>query len=176
MSAAKTRHRSRLAMPATPQDLFAALDALGIKVSTVEHDAAFTVEESRHLRGSIPGAHTKNLFLRDNKRSFFLVTLDEEAEVDLKRLRPLIGAKGGLSFASPDYLMEQLGVRPGAVSPFAVINDEARSVTMVLDQALLAAEVMNAHPLDNTKTTAIAPEDLMTFLRSTSHEPLLIEV
>ena len=163
-------------MPASPDDLFAALAVLGIATTTAEHEAVFTVTESRHLRGAIPGAHIKNLFLRDNKRSFFLVTLTEDAVVDLKALRPLIGAKGGLSFASPDSLMERLGVQPGSVSPFAVINDVAGSVTMVLDEALLAAPAINAHPLVNTRTTTIAPEHLLAFLRSTGHEPLLVSV
>jgi Ala-tRNA(Pro) deacylase len=161
-------------MPATPDDLFAALATLGIATTTVEHAPVFTVDESRGLRGQIAGAHTKNLFLRDNKRSFFLVTLDEEAVVDLKKLRPLIGAKGGLSFASPAYLMDNLGVQPGSVSPFAIINDKARIVTMVLDATLAEAGTVNCHPLVNTKTTSIAAGDLMAFLRSTGHEPMLI--
>lgn len=126
-------------MPLSPEDLLARLADLAIASHTTDHAAVFTVDESRALRGLIAGAHTKNLFLRDNKKTYFLVTLDEERSVDLKRLRGLIGAKGGLSFASPEALFEHLGVRPGSVSPFAVINDTAGLVRVVLDKRLTAA-------------------------------------
>ncbi|WP_170314086.1 prolyl-tRNA synthetase associated domain-containing protein [Lichenihabitans psoromatis] len=156
-------------------DLFARLQALGIQTETVKHAPVFTVEEAQAVRGaSEGGAHTKNLFLRDNKRSFFLVTLGEDTAVDLKRLRHLIGAKGGLSFASPDYLFDTLGVRPGSVSLFAAINDASGSVTVVIETALMQAARIHCHPLTNDKTTSIAPDDLMAFLRATGHEPLLI--
>ena len=161
-------------MTTSPDALFGVLDRLGIAFRTIEHAPVFTVEEAREHRGQIAGMHTKNLFLRDNKRSFFLVTLEEEMAVDLKRLRPLIGAKGGLSFASPDALFEHLGVRPGSVSPLAAINDASGAVTVVIDQALMAADLVNVHPLTNDRTTAISPTDLLVFLRSTGHEPLLV--
>ena len=163
-------------MPLSPDDLFTRLDALGIAYRTTDHAPVFTVEESRGLRGLIAGAHTKNLFLRDNKKVFFLVTLEEERAVDLKRLRGLIGAKGGLSFASPEALFEHLGVRPGSVSPFAAINDEAATVRVFLDKDLLAAETVNCHPLINTKTTSIAPVDLVAFLKATGHEPGILDL
>ena len=163
-------------MPATPDDLFRALDALGIVTRTVEHAPVFTVEEARGMRGTILGAHTKNLFLRDNKRRFFLVTMEEETAVDLKALRPLLGAKGGLSFASPDYLLAHLGVQPGSVSPFAVINDTGSLVKVAIDATLLAAEAVNCHPLVNTRTTTIRPDDLVSFLRSTGHEPIALHM
>ena len=160
----------------SPEELFARLAELGIATQTTEHQAVFTVEESRHLRGTIAGAHTKNLFLRDNKKRFFLVTLDEEAIVDLKHLRNLIGARGGLSFASPEALDAHLGVAPGSVSPFAVVNDKAGAVTVALDARLLRAEVVNCHPLTNTKSTSIAPADLVAFLRAADHEPVVIDL
>ena len=163
-------------MPATPDDLIATLADLGIASRTVEHPAVFTVEQSRELRGTIPGAHTKNLFLRDNKRRFYLVTLDEERAVNLKALRHPIGAKGGLSFASPEALLEHLGVEPGSVSPLALVNDTGRVVTVVLDAALLRAEFVNVHPLINTRTTSLRPDDLMAFLRHTGHEPLMLDL
>lgn len=161
-------------MAATPDDLFAKLASLGLHTTTSDHAPVFTVEESQGLRGQIAGAHTKNLFLRDNKRRFFLVCLEESAIVDLKRLRPLIDAKGGLSFASPEALLDHLGVWPGSVSLFAVINDTAGAVTVVIDAALLDAEIVNAHPLTNARTTSIAPRDLMSFLRATGHEPVVL--
>lgn len=163
-------------MPLSPDDLFARLAALGIPSETTEHEPVFTVEESRALRGRIAGAHTKNLFLRDNKKTYFLVTLEEERVVDLKRLRGLIGARGGLSFASPEALFEHLGVRPGAVSPLAAVNDAAGAVRIVLDKDLLAAEALNCHPLVNTMTTTLSPKDLMAFLKATGHEPQALDL
>lgn len=158
----------------SPEELLGYLARLGIETTTIEHAPVFTVEESRHLRGAIAGAHTKNLFLRDNKRRLFLLCLEEDAVVDLKRLRDRIGARGGLSFASPDALSEHLGVQPGSVSPFAVLNDAAGAVTVAIGGDLLAADVVNCHPLTNTRTTSIAPADLLVFLRATGHEPLVV--
>lgn len=163
-------------MPLSPDDLFARLDALGIAHRTTDHAPVFTVEESRGLRGLIAGAHTKNLFLRDGKKAFFLVTLEEERAVDLKRLRGLIGARGGLSFASPEALAEHLGVQPGSVSPLAAVNDAAGVVRVFLDKDLLAAGTVNCHPLVNTRTTSLAPSDLVTFLKATGHEPGVLDL
>ena len=161
-------------MPATPDDLFAYLADLGIGTTTVGHAPVFTVDEARALRGHLDGAHTKNLFLRDNKRTLFLVALDEGRVVDLKHLRSMIGARGGLSFASPDALSDHLGVKPGAVSLFAALNDPDGAVKVVIEAALLNASVVNCHPLTNEKTTSITPDDLLTFLRATGHEPALL--
>jgi Ala-tRNA(Pro) deacylase len=161
-------------LPHTPNELLAYLSELRIETETTEHAPVFTVEESQSLRGLIPGAHTKNLFLRDNKKTYFLVTLEEDRTVDLKALRHVIGAKGGLSFGSPEALYEHLGIRPGSVSPFAAWNDKGRAVKVILDQSLMQAPVINCHPLSNDKTTSIAPNDLLTFLRATGHEPMLL--
>lgn len=163
-------------MAHTPVELFAYLDRCGIKTETMDHAPVFTVDQSRRLRGLIPGAHTKNLFLRDNKRSYFLICLNEERSVDLKALRPLIGARGGLSFASAEALFDHLGVLPGSVSPFAAINDADGAVKVVLEAELMSATVVNCHPLTNTKSTSIAPQDLWTFLRATGHEPTVISM
>ena len=126
--------------------LLARLDELGIACETFEHPPLFTVEQSRALRGDLPGAHIKNLFLRDKKRRMWLVTVLESRDVDLKALRKRIGAQGNLSFGNAELLMTHLGVIPGAVTPLAVINDRAGEVTMVLDKALLSATVVNAQP------------------------------
>jgi Ala-tRNA(Pro) deacylase len=155
--------------------LFARLDELGLRHRTVEHPALYTVEQSRELRGDLPGAHIKNLFLRDKKRRMWLVTVLEDREMDLKALRHRIGAQGNLSFGNADLLMEHLGVIPGAVTPFAVINDRAGNVAMVLDRALLEIDPVNAHPLRNDRTTAIAPGDLVRFLEAEGHAPLVLD-
>jgi Ala-tRNA(Pro) deacylase len=163
-------------MPHTPQDLFAALDRLGIPYRTVNHAPLFTVEESRKLRGEIPGGHTKNLFLRDKKGAIFLVVAEEDAEIDLKGLHRLLGASGRFSFGSSDLLREVWGVEPGSVSPFGAINDAEHRVTIVLDAAMMQHPTLNFHPLDNRMTTAIARDDLVRFLRSTGHEPRIERV
>src|SRR5262245_4714770 len=150
-------------MPATPADLFAALDRLGIKHTTVTHPPLFTVEQSRGLRGEIPGGHTKNLFLRDKKGALFLVTAEEDAAVELKSLHRRLGASGRFSFGSADLLREALGIIPGAVTPFAAMNDTAGRVSVVLDAGLMEHAVINCHPLTNTMTTSIAREDLIRF-------------
>ena len=163
-------------MPHTPDELLTYLAGLGIATETVDHEPVFTVEESRHLRGQIAGAHTKNLFLRDNKKNFFLVTLDEGMKVDLKQLRSVIGGKGGLSFGAPETLLEHLGILPGSVSPFALYNDAARAVTFAIGADLLEADMINCHPLINSKTTTIKPANLLAFLRATGHEPIVVPV
>lgn len=163
-------------MPANPDQLFAALDALAIKYTTVKHPPLFTVEQSRALRGQIPGGHTKNLFLRDKKHALFLVVAEEEADIDLKGLHRLLGANGRFSFGSSDLLREVWGVEPGAVTPFGAMNDTAGRVTVVLDKAMLAHAILNFHPLVNTMTTSIARDDLIRFLESTGHSPRIERV
>jgi Ala-tRNA(Pro) deacylase len=158
-------------MPATPDDLFAFLDRLGIAHTTVSHPALFTVEQSRSLRGQIPGGHTKNLFLRDKRGAFFLVVALEDAAIVLKDLHRRLGASGRFSFGSAQAMGELLGVVPGSVTPFAAINDTAGEVTVVLDRAMLDHDVLNFHPLVNTMTTSISKADLMKFLTATGHEP-----
>ena len=159
----------------TPDQLFAYLDSLDIAHKTVTHPPLFTVEQSRALRGQIPGGHTKNLFLRDKKNTLFLVTAEEHAPIELKSLHHKLGA-GRFSFGAPNLLREVLGVAPGAVTPFGAINDTEGRVTVVLDAALLEHEVINCHPLDNTMTTAISRDDLVKFLESTGHRPRIERV
>ncbi len=158
-------------MPATPADLFAYLDRLGITYETVTHPPLFTVEQSQALRGTIPGGHTKNLFLKDKKGALFLVTALEDALIELKSLHRRLGASGRFSFGAADLMRATLGIEPGAVTPFAAINDTDRQVQVVLDAALMRHDTINCHPLTNTMTTSIARADLVRFLESTDHPP-----
>jgi len=158
-------------MPASPDDLFAYLDSLGIAHKTVTHPAVFTVEEARSLRGAVPGGHTKNLFLRDKKGTAYLVVASEDTAIELRSLHRQLGASGRFSFGSAELMRELLGVEPGAVTPFAVINDAARRVTVVLDAAMMAHETLNFHPLVNTATTTISRQGLLKFLEATGHSP-----
>jgi Ala-tRNA(Pro) deacylase len=158
-------------MAASPDELFAYLDTLGIAHKTVTHPAVFRVDESRELRGTIPGAHTKNLFLRDKKGAAFLVVALEDAAIELKSLHRRLGASGRFSFGSAELLRELLGVEPGSVTPFAAINDTDSRVTVVLDAAMMAHSVLNFHPLRNTGTTTISREGLVKFLEATGHKP-----
>ena len=163
-------------MAKTTAQLSAFLQALGITVSTVSHPPLFTVADSQALRGEIPGGHTKNLFLKDRKDQYFLVTVDEEAEVDLKRVHNVIGAAGRVSFGKEEALMSLLGVAPGAVTAFGLINDTAGAVKFVIDRALMEHDVINAHPLTNEATTSIAPADLLRFVEATGHEAFILKV
>lgn len=160
--------------PLAAQDLFNRLDALGIAHCTVDHPPLYTVEQSKRLRGDLPGAHSKNLFLKNKKGQMWLVCCLEHRRLDLKTFRHRIDSSA-LSFCSPERLLRYLGVTPGAVTPFAVINDQDSAVRVVLDSALLEIDPLNFHPLDNTKTTAIAPRDLLTFLQSTQHVPQIVD-
>jgi Ala-tRNA(Pro) deacylase len=170
-------HSSRdIDVPKTPAELFAYLKGLGIEVATVSHPPLFTVADSQALRGQIPGGHTKNLFLKDKKDNFFLVTVGEEAEVDLKQIHHLIGAASRVSFGKPEALMELLGVIPGAVTAFGVINDDRGAVKLIIDSGLMEHENINAHPLTNEATTTIAAADLLRFARATGHEPAILKV
>jgi len=158
-------------MPHSQDQLFAYLDRLGIAHKTVTHPAVFSVEEARNLRGKIEGGHTKNLFLRDKKGASFLVVAQEDAVIELRSLHRVLGASGRFSFGSPELMRELLGVEPGSVTPFAVINDTAGRVSVVLDAAMMGHAVLNFHPLVNTGTTTIAREGLVKFLEATGHRP-----
>jgi Ala-tRNA(Pro) deacylase len=153
-----------------PQQLFARLDQLGIAHRTVEHPPVFTVEEAKALRGNLPGHHIKNLFLRNKKEEMWLVVALEDRAIDLKRLGEVLGA-GRLSFGSADRLKRALGVEPGSVTPLSLVNDEAHAVRLVLDRGMADGGPVNAHPLVNTMTTALAPADLLRFFAATGHTP-----
>ena len=159
----------------TPTTLLAYLDSLGIAHHTVCHEAVFTVTEARTVRGELPGGHSKNLFLRNKKGKMWLVTCEESRHIDLRLLATRLSA-GRFSFASSERLERYLGVTPGAVTPFSVINDTERCVTMVLDVSLMAESLLNFHPLVNTQTTAITPTDLVRFLEAVNHPPQILEL
>ncbi len=160
-------------MRLTPSELLDRLHQQGIAAETHEHPAVFTVAESRPLKQAIPGAHSKNLFLKDRKGRLFLVVAQHETEIDLKRLHETIGASGRLSFGSAELLREVLGVEPGSVTPFSVVHDRAGRVTVIIDETLVGADRVNFHPLVNTMTTGLSPADLLAFLRSTGHDPVI---
>lgn len=163
-------------MPQTPEQLLAYLDRLGIPHTTVKHPPLFTVQQARALRGAVPGGHTKNLFLCDKKSALYLVVADEDAKIELKGLHRVLGASGRFSFGSADLLRKVWGVEPGSVTPFGAINDSASRVTVVLDAAMMAHEILNYHPLINTMTTSIGRDDLVRFLQATGHQPRIERV
>lgn len=167
---------STTAAPLTPDQLCQALREQGIRFIRIDHEPVFTVAESSKLRVAMPGLHSKNLFLKDKKGRLFLVSARSAAEIDLKRLHEVIGASGRLSFGSADLLMEVLGVTPGSVTAFAVVNDRAGRVTMVLDRALTGGEEVNFHPLINSATLRLSSGDLIAFLERTGHPPLIVDL
>ena len=157
----------------TPERLLAYLDELSIATTTVAHPPVFTVEEAKRLRGPLPGGHCKSLFLRNKKGAMWLVVVFEQRRIDLRRLGDELGI-GRLGFASPERLHRYLGVVPGAVTPFGVVNDTEGEVTVVLERGLLDVDPLNFHPLDNARTTSIRPDDLLRFLDATGHPPVYI--
>ncbi len=152
-------------MPATPDDLFAFLDTHGVAHRTLEHPAVFRVDEGHDVKAQLPGGHTKNLFLKDGKGQLWMVCALGETRIDLKRLPEVIGS-ARLSFGSPELMQETLGVTPGSVTIFALINDREHRVKLVLDAAMLEPEPVNFHPLTNTATTAISQAGLKAFLKA----------
>ncbi len=156
------------------QRLFERFAALGIEARTVPYPAHRTVEEGKALRGAMTGQFTKNLLLKDKKGRLFLVVVHEDRLIDLKTLHTRIGASGRVGFAAPDQMRELLGIEPGALTPFALINDSNHRVTPVIDDSLIAADQVNFHPLVNTESTSVRPNDLLTFLRACGHQPVII--
>jgi len=148
--------------------------AAGVKVAVYEHQAVFTVEESVSLHASIPGAHTKNLFLRDKDR-YWLVTLPHDRRADLKFIASTLGA-GKLSFAKPEAMAQLLGITPGAVSPLAAFNDRESQVQVAIDASFRAAGTISVHPLRNTATVAMATTDLISMLERWGHRPIVADL
>lgn len=155
--------------------LFDRLAALGITAPVVPYPAHETVEKGKRLRGDMAGTFTKNLLLRDKKAHLFLFSIHESRALDLRTLHARIGANGRLGFAPPERMVELLGVQPGAATPLGLINDAAKVVSAVIDASLLMAEQINFHPLINTESIGLKPDELLSFLRSCSREPMLVD-
>lgn len=160
--------------PASRADLFGVLDALGIAHRTLEHPPAFTVAEGDAFKAELPGGHTKNLFLQDKAGRTALISALGSSRVDVNRVHRVLGTQR-FSFGKPEALWELLGVRPGSVTAFALVNDPARRVSFVLDAALLAQDIVNFHPLENTATTAVSRDDLLRFVRATGRQPWILD-
>ena len=133
------------------------------KMTVHQHDALFTVQDSKKLRGKIEGAHSKNLFLKNKKNKFFLLTCEEADKIDLKRISKSLGL-GNTSFAKEEYLDQYLKIKPGSVSPFALLNDEEGEVSFYLEQTLYESEFVNFHPLINTSTITIENNKFLEFM------------
>jgi Ala-tRNA(Pro) deacylase len=160
--------------PLGAAELFAFLDRHGIAHSTLEHEAVFRVGEGEEIKASLPGAHTKNLFLKDAKDQLWLISALGETRIDLKSLPRTIGS-ARLSFGREEILYEALGVRPGSVTLFALINDPDHRVRVVLDKALFEHETVNFHPLVNTATTAVSTDGMLSFLGALGAQPQIVD-
>lgn len=168
-------HRPRIEAEDARVRLFARLAALGIAAPTVPYPPHETVEEGKRLRGEMAGTFTKNLLLRDKKGRLFLFSIHEDRALDLKTLHARVGANGRLGFAPGERMTDVLGISPGALTPLGLINDAAAVVTAVVDASLLDAAQVNFHPLVNTQSTGLAPDELLRFIRSCGREPLIVD-
>ena len=160
-------------MPATRDDLYDAFRACGIDYDTVEHPPIFTVAEGADIKAAMPGGSTKNLFLKDKKGQYFLICAIATTQIRINRLHPILACKR-LSFGKEDALYEHLGVRPGSVTLYSIINDPDHKVTLVLDAALLKERRVNFHPLENTATTGISTDHMLRFIRHMGRAPIII--
>ena len=163
-------------LPTSRQTLISFLEDLGISTRTHDHEAVFTVAESHKVKEEMPGGHTKNLFLKDKKGKLMLVVCLNDTEVDLKSFHKKYDC-GRVSFGNAELLWQHLGVRPGSVTPFALINDkDDQTVHLVLDHNMMQVELLNYHPLENNATTAIARGDLLKFFKATGHQPTILKL
>ncbi|MBJ26593.1 MAG: DNA-binding protein [Rhodospirillaceae bacterium] len=162
-------------MPAKPEDLFKRLDFLGIESHTKTHPAVYTTEEASKYCSNMPGAHCKTLFLKDKKGELWLVMSLDYRRINMKKLQNLLGS-ARLSFGKPDLLYDILGVKPGSVTPFSLINDTNHMIKPILDEGIINSEVANFHPLTNTMTTAIKPSDLKLFIADCGHTIRIIDL
>jgi Ala-tRNA(Pro) deacylase len=162
-------------MPASRDDLFKRLESLGIITKTKIHEPVFTVEQAQLVHDDIPGGHCKNLFCKDEKGALWLIVCLEDARVDLKAAPAKIGSRR-LTFGKPELLMEVLGVEPGSVTPFGLINDTVQRTNVILDATMMQQEILNYHPLKNNETTSIRNSDLISFIQSCGHHPRIVAV
>lgn len=161
-------------MPISRQELFDFFDAHGIAHRTIDHPPVFTVKESQSVKINLSGAHTKNLFLKDKSAAHFLICAEMQTSIRLNRLHPVIGCKR-LSFGKPDKMLELLGVLPGSVTLFSVINDTSGDVRLIIDRKLVDARSVNFHPLSNDATTAISSADMLKFAGAAGHDPIILD-
>jgi Ala-tRNA(Pro) deacylase len=162
-------------MPASRADLFQRFQDLGIQTKTLDHAPVFTVEEAKKVHDDMPGGHCKNLFCKDEKGVLWLIVALEDAVINLKAAPAKIGSKR-LTFGKPELLLEVLGLEPGSVTPFGLINDTSNRTTVILDEAMMREPLLNFHPLKNDATTAIASNDLVRFITSCGHAPRVVAV
>lgn len=155
--------------------LFSLFNSLEIEYETVEHPPLFTVADTHLLEAEIPGAHTKNLFLKDDNKQFWLVSALQETQINLRFLSKFISAKN-LRFAQPELLKHYLNVEPGSVTWFALINDEANQVNAILDKAIFDHDLVGFHPLENTATTIVKPESLIKFAKAICHNYQILDL
>lgn len=174
-AAQETSGQEGEALPTAPEKLLSMLDDLGIEYKFYEHEAVYTVAESEKIDADIPGLHCRNLYLRDKKKRNYLVSAQNATEIDLKKLSDLLDA-GRFSFGSADRLWQYLGVRPGSVCPYAVVNDPDNEVRLILDQSMMDAEIVNFHPLSNTMTIGTNPHDIVKFVESIGHNVEIIDL
>ena len=150
------------------------LEGNGIDHVTLDHPAVFRVGEGDDFKARLPGAHTKNLFLKDKKDRLWLISARQDTAIDLKRLHRVIGSDR-LSFGSAELMVETLGVTPGSVTAFALINDTDKRLTFVVDRRLWEAERVNFHPLTNTATTGVDRAGFRRFLEAIGVEPIVVD-
>lgn len=162
-------------MPASRAELFERFKSLGIETRTLDHAPVFTVEQAKLVHDDMPGGHCKNLFCKDEKGVLWLIVALEDAAINLKAAPAKIGSKR-LTFGKPELLMEVLGVEPGSVTPFGLINDINNRINVILDEAMMRETPLNYHPLKNDATTSITPDDLITFIKSCGHAPRIVAV
>lgn len=157
-------------MPHTPQSLYTELTTLGIAFKLYEHVPVFTVEEAEAVSADQPGAHIKNLFVRDKAGAFVLITALTTRRIDLNAMAKACGAAGNRwSFGSPEQLMEHLGVTPGSVTPLALINAKPENIRFILDDGIFSEALVNPHPLINSATLGMAPNDLLKAITHWGH-------
>ena len=162
-------------LPVSGEQLMDRMKGWGIAFDLYHHAPVFTVEESAPLKTNIPGTHCRNLFLRDKKERMFLVVAANETALDLKKLQKVLGCDR-LSFGSAERLWRYLGVRPGSVCPFAVINDTGNKVQIILDETMMGAAIVNYHPMENHMTVGLSPGALLQFMRACGHDPRVINL
>jgi len=162
-------------MPATRDDLFHRLTELGIETETVDHKPMFTVEDGEEVLKNVPGGQCKSLFLKDKKASLWLVVMLGEDRLDTNALQKTLGS-ARLSFGKPELMQSVLGVEPGSVTPFALINPSASDVQVILQRRMMEMDLLNYHPLKNDATTTISSGDLLKFVRAMGHDPLVLDL